>query len=733
MSDQRVNGFPAVAARLAALVAVGVLLLSMFLGVAPNLDTRLVELGERWWPGYAKDLREDAEAPSCVVAEIEAKVADCQKAPAPAPKPAGADPFGGEDPFGGDDPFGGSDPFAEAAPAPQADPFAGEDPFAGDDPFSGDDPFADAPAGPTAPKADCAAATALLERCRERHADHQAIQTRLTPGVERWRGLELAVAKVASWPWWRQLLVLLVLAGGLATTAQRGHIALRSPRNRLEHSLSQVTQLLAWLLLGFSCIADLVDQRRSTAELEDPLLPIIWTVGFGLLALINTWHLARPPGFEAHARSSFARMLMVVPLFAWMVVVSGVYFLLVEGHESGQAIYLHKFSQHPSIYLGVGLYVLAGMLLSVTRLARLGFAVLEPWKLPPTLLAWLAGTASAVPTAYTGASGIFVLAAGHEIFETLRRAGASRRLALAATAMSGSLGVVLRPCLLVVLIAVLNKQVTTDELFGKGLLVFALSASIFGLAMLLLGRFRWRPASPSQALPSSAKALLPLLPHLLTAVGVLLVYRLLLAVRVTEHTAALVVPAVMLAVLAVDRWRARRVAADSDEPKAPPLAPFRLATTTSAHVGALLMLMAASVGLGGVVERAQLMEIFGESFGSPVVAMAVLVVFLVLIGMLMEPLGAVVLVSVSLAGLAYDSGIAPAHFWMVVLVAFELGYLTPPVAMNHLLARQAVGADAMVEDHPEDSFAQRYLHILVPMAIMATTLLIVAFGPLIAG
>jgi TRAP-type C4-dicarboxylate transport system permease large subunit len=92
-----------------------------------------------------------------------------------------------------------------------------------------------------------------------------------------------------------------------------------------------------------------------------------------------------------------------------------------------------------------------------------------------------------------------------------------------------------------------------------------------------------------------------------------------------------------------------------------------------------------------------------------------------------------VLVSVSLAGLAYDSGIAPAHFWMVVLVAFELGYLTPPVAMNHLLARQAVGGEAHVEDEAEQGFFARYLHVLVPMAIMATTLLIVAFGPLLLG
>jgi TRAP-type C4-dicarboxylate transport system permease large subunit len=92
----------------------------------------------------------------------------------------------------------------------------------------------------------------------------------------------------------------------------------------------------------------------------------------------------------------------------------------------------------------------------------------------------------------------------------------------------------------------------------------------------------------------------------------------------------------------------------------------------------------------------------------------------------------VVLVSVSLAGIAYDAGIAPAHFWMVVLVAFELGYLTPPVALNQLLARQAVGAEAAVEDEPVPG-PSRHLHLLLPIAVVGATLLIVAFGPLMLG
>ena len=76
-------------------------------------------------------------------------------------------------------------------------------------------------------------------------------------------------------------------------------------------------------------------------------------------------------------------------------------------------------------------------------------------------------------------------------------------------------------------------------------------------------------------------------------------------------------------------------------------------------------------------------------------AMTALVGLMVLVGMTMDALGAVVLVSVTLAKVAYDNGIDPVHFWMMVLVAFELGYLTPPVALNHLLARQVIGPESI--------------------------------------
>ena len=160
--------------------------------------------------------------------------------------------------------------------------------------------------------------------------------------------------------------------------------------------------------------------NKSLQQLQNtPAFHSLWCVGFATLSIINVSHLIKRPDFAHPHQFSIARLLMTIPLFTYMGLIAGIWFLGLEGHSSGQAIYLHKFIQHPTIYLGIGLYIWAGMLFATTRVARLAFGLLTPWGLPIGVLAWLAVVLSAIPTAYSGASGIFVIAAGAVIFEQL--------------------------------------------------------------------------------------------------------------------------------------------------------------------------------------------------------------------------------------------------------------------------------------------------------------------------
>lgn len=666
-------------------------------GTAEMTHAQLLRLGERWYPGY-HELRADPQSPDCDPESYK-----------PAEQP--------------EDLFEGILPEGEGGAAAPAEAPTGE-PDILDDILGAEE---------TDTAAAQQAAEAARQKCIARHEKFASIQGRITPEVRRFRAIETGVAQVVNFgvSHQRQVLALLLLICAATATGLRGHISLRPQRFVLDHRISESVQLLANLLLLYSAWAYKKVDEAAGVQTAHTSLHYIWLAGLSALAALNVRNLVfLPPGTEP---GGGIRSLMSIPLYTVMALISAVWFIGVEGHAAGLAIHLDKLIEHAILYIHVGLYVWVGMLLKRTLMAPLAFDVLRPWRLPPELLAFVVVVGAALPTAYSGASGIFVIAAGAVIYEEMRAAGARRQLALAATAMSGSLGVVLRPCLLVVIVAALNKQVTTDQLYTWGGRVFLLTALLFFAAVLLTRQNPIRVASPGVAAPASVRALGPLLPYAAIIGGILLFDALLLDVHLDEHSAPLILPLILLVVLIYDRWHARRTRSErSTANSAGWFGAVRSATSeTTGHIGALLMLMGLSVAIGGVIERAEVMSMFPESFGSAWTTMGLLVFVLVIVGMTMDPYGAVILVSATIADVAYRNGIDAVHFWMVVLVAFELGYLTPPVALNHLLTRQVVGEhEAEAAQHEGGTFWHRHERILLPVVTMGIALALVAFVPL---
>lgn len=590
--------------------------------------------------------------------------------------------------------------------------------------------------------------------CKASHENYTAIAERITPAVKAFRAVELGVAEFGDFGLHAQriMLAILVLICGLTALFRRHHIALRPMQTAMDYRVASFAQMIASGILFYSVYSfkDVVFNAGVNVSAEHGFLHYLWIGGFGAVLLLSTYQFFVIPK-DAQPGGSFLKAQLAVPLYATMCIISGTYFIY-NGHAAGIGIYLNQMMELSQLFLNVGLYVWIGMLVKRTQMAQAVFNVFRPWKMPPEMLAVVVVVIAAVPTAYTGASGIFIIAIGGLIYNELRRAGARRQLALAATAMSGSMGVVLRPCLLVVIIAALNKEVTTDQLFGWGLNVFILTAVLFAAVAMMTKQGKINLEKASVAWPETKKALWKLVPYAVLIGITLVIYALLLNAYLDEFSAPFILPVLLIVVLVYERlgqekmgreqmnidhienrleesWEDLKKGNDSIEKT------LREATTeTTGHIGALLMLMGLSVSIGGVIERAHLMDMVPASFDSIWLAMGLMVAILIVIGMVMDPYGAVILVSATIASIAYDSGIDPVHFWMVTLVAFELGYLSPPVALNHLLSRQVVGekevALASQEGH---NFWYRHEKILLPISVMATALLIVAFVPLAVG
>ncbi|MBI42906.1 TRAP transporter large permease subunit [Marinobacter lutaoensis] len=651
------------------------LLLTLLLGMGNSLHSRLLWVGEQTWPNYYL-LNPDAKEPSCELEmDVEAEV-------------------------------------ARRIAAYKPDP---------DDLFS----------SPPDPQALRQSLQRNLALCQQAHAAYEQNMAHATTALALFKAVEqgLATFLLDNIELTKYLFIAMFAMAAAIAALDTDHIALRLPRNRAEWRLSQVAQFVVNGLMVLSLYAYLGKLAASPGSRGTMDLQYAWALVFGLFMVINVVRFVQVPERMRPGRLSLSSGL-VVPLYCAMGLIAMGYFFLVDGYASGLAIYFGMMSNLSSMFINIGLYVLVGMVLKQTRLPELLLNVIKPYQLPAPMLASVIIFATAFPTAFTGASGIFILAVGGVVYDELRRAGAGRQLSLATTAMSGSLGVVLNPCLLIVVVAALNKEVTTTEMYGWGVWVFLMSATLFSVVVCKT-EGNWRPRPAPGAVRASLAQLRPLLPYAAVAALVILAIWLLLGLRFNEYSAPLILPLVMLALVFLDSDQDRR-----EQGQGRLQAFWRrssaAASDSAVHIGALLALIGFSICLGGILERSDIVHaLFPEHLDSPWLAMLVIVVMLTVIGMVMDPFGAVILVSATIAQPAIRMGIDPLHFWIVCLVAFELGYLSPPVALNHLLTRQVVGETEVLAAERTGSFWHRYERLLLPLAVMGPTLLLVAFVPML--
>mgnify|MGYP005813227765 CR=1 FL=1 len=525
----------------------------------------------------------------------------------------------------------------------------------------------------------------------------------------------------------KALMLLFLFLGSFGAGLGHYHLSLRPIRYRLDQRFADGSLVLANLLLVISAIAHRRIEVLSGTGSELFYFNF-WTAGFVVLLLLSLIQFFRPHHHLPRG-GSFGHALMSIPIYAYMCFIAFFYFMGVLWMETGAPFYagpairIRAIDELSHLFLNVAVFGWIGMLLMQSKLPTLVFSLIRRLHLPTPVFASLVLLVFAVPTAYSGASGIFIIAAGSLLYREMRKSGATASFALATTAMSGSTGVVLQPCLLVVIIAFLNREVTTSQLFSNGIYVFLLSNILFLLYAWLL-RDRKCAAQASEPAPQTPvhKDLLALIPYGLIATVVVLFFRLVLDRQFDENSASLIGGFIILFVVLYDHlrggfWRSM----------------YTATLDTARHAGALLMLMVLSLCLSGVVQYGDFMShILPQGISSPWAAMAIIMPLLVVVAMTVDPYGAVILVSTSFAPWALASGLNAVHFWLVVLTAFELGYLMPPIMLNHLLTRHVVGDSAVREANAEKLplFSPKG-RFLLPILVMGTTMILVSFGPLL--
>ncbi|ETX07818.1 MAG: hypothetical protein ETSY2_08995, partial [Candidatus Entotheonella gemina] len=144
----------------------------------------------------------------------------------------------------------------------------------------------------------------------------------------------------------------------------------------------------------------------------------------------------------------------------------------------------------------IPLFTFAGYLLSESqapkRLVRLSSALLG-WM--PGGLALVALVACALFTAFTGASGVTIIALGAILFPALKQDGYPDRFNLGLVTTSGSLGLLFAPSLPLILYGVIA-EVSIDHLFRAGILPGLLMLLMLSGYNLWIGRRTEQPLTP---------------------------------------------------------------------------------------------------------------------------------------------------------------------------------------------------------------------------------------------
>lgn len=602
-----------------------------------------------------------------------------------------------------------------------------------------------------------------VQQCEEKFQFYDKAKKYLDdhPSIRTYRAVETTFFGIFKFGSENRVLILLlmVLVSAITASIKFHHIGLRAPTTKLDYRVYALFMAIGNGLLTFSVYSQFNSVLNSGVKSTTETLAVywLWLALFGLVMLISIFQFFKTPAVKEQGPGNIGFALLSVPLYAYMAIITGVAFTFFMDYPMGQGIYLGQLVEFSGIFLNLALFIWAGMLLTQTRVMDLFLGILRPWNLAPETLTWLILIAAAIPTAYTGASGIFVVAAGAIIYKEVWNSGSRRQFALAVSAMSGSLGVVIRPCLLIILISMLDsRHVTSDELFDHGIYVFWLTAFIFLGISLFLAETRFRVNSPKVAIPGMLRAFIPVIPYIVITLIVIAFYKYGLDTKMDEFTAPVVLPIILIAYIMFDRWFADRFTPTSVDQHAHLAEQHAQSSTfmrehdgqrrgfgssiwfasseTVGHIGALIILMALSASVGGLIERTEVVELLPTHLGNIYISLAFIALLLAIIGMTTDPFGAVILVAATVAPVAYENGIHPIHFWMIVLVAFELGYVSPPVALNHLLTRLSVGDDEVREADAEakamyTNFYYRYERWILPILVLFPSLLIVTYAP----
>ena len=381
----------------------------------------------------------------------------------------------------------------------------------------------------------------------------------------------------------------------------------------------------------------------------------------------------------------FLLALFGTPLF---IVLGGgalVAFLLQGISSSAVIAEMSRLAASPML-IAIPLFTFAGYLLAESRAPE------RIVRLTRAMFGWIPGgfavvvmVACAIFTAFTGGSGVTIVAMGGLLMPALLQEGYSRKFSLGLMTSSGSLGLLFPPSLPLILFSYIASQAASgrvlpggsapdiDRLFLAGLLPGILL--ILALSMLAFRQGTGRVAVERVPIRTGLRDLLPALRGAAWEVPLPIlilggIYGGKLTVTEAATVTALYVFFVEVVVYRDIGWR-----------KIP-----EIATESMVLVGGILIILATAMGLTNFLIDAEVpMRILDWVRGfitSRTMFLIALNVLLLAVGCLMDIFSALIVVVPLIVPIALEYDVSLVHLGVIFITNLEIGYLTPPVGLN---------------------------------------------------
>jgi tripartite ATP-independent transporter DctM subunit len=402
-------------------------------------------------------------------------------------------------------------------------------------------------------------------------------------------------------------------------------------------------------------------------------------------------------------------LLLRVPVAFALLLPSVVYVVQAEGITLVVVMQRLLSGLNSFPLLAVPLFIMTGFLANAAGIAdRLFGFLLGLFGRVRGSLGYVNVTSSVVFSWMSGAAIADAAGLGSVLVPAMRKRGYDEAFALGLTGASAMIGPIMPPSIPAIIYAV-TAGVSVGALFFAGVVPALVLAGVLCVHVFVHARRSGFKATIEPPLDGAAlgRATVRALPVLFTPV-IILGGILGGVFTPTEAAAAAVVYVLLLSV----GYRSLSWSAF-----------YRVSLRTASTTGAILMIVSAATLFGWIIAREQGPQVVADAMlrvtENPVVFLLLVNVGLLVIGMLLEPVAALLITVPVLLPVAVQFGVDPLHLGIVMVLNLVIGLLTPPVGLVLYVLSSVTGA-------PFHVVTKGALPFLLPLLV---TLGLVTFWP----